>query len=304
VSGYLTKPIKQKVLFEAIQVALSGGAAAQARSLVTQHSIREASRPLHVLLAEDNAVNRALMISLLKKRGHDVVIAENGRQAVEEHQKQRFDVVLMDVQMPEMDGFEATATIRAHDAENGGGIRTPIVALTAHAMTGDRERCLAAGMDYYLTKPVRSAELYETLEAAVARYATGEFPIPAAPSQPATQPASFSATEALEGVGDDRDLLTRLAEIFRAESPKMLGAVRASLHSRDATALEESAHALKGSVSTFRANACFELARELERMGHDGRIEGAQEKFAALERELGTFERDLESFLKMNGATP
>jgi two-component system sensor histidine kinase/response regulator len=304
VSGYLTKPIKQAVLFEAIQVALAGGAAAPARQLVTQHSIREASRPLHILLAEDNAVNRALMIGLLKKRGHDVAIAENGREAIEAHQNQRFDVVLMDVQMPEVDGFEATAAIRAQDAENGGGIRTPIIALTAHAMAGDRERCLAAGMDFYLTKPVRSAELYETLEAAVPRSATGEFPVPASSAPPPAPSLSFDATEALERVGDDRDLMTQLAAMFQAESPKMLSAVRASLSKRDATALERSAHALKGSVGNFSARTCFELARELERMGREGSIDGAPEKFAQLEREIIVFERDLAAFVKGNGAHP
>jgi two-component system sensor histidine kinase/response regulator len=301
VAGYLTKPIKQAVLFEAIHVALTGGGALPSRPLVTQHSIREASRPLHILLAEDNPVNRALMISLLKKRGHDVVIAENGVEAVRAHERQRFDVVLMDVQMPEMDGFEATATIRAHDAANGGGIRTPIIALTAHAMAGDRERCLAAGMDFYLTKPIKSVELYETLEVAVPRSATGEFPVPHAPAP--TPPAlSFDATEALERAGDDRELMARLVDIFRAESPRMLGDIRASVSARDAAALHRAAHALKGAVGNFSAAKCVELALKLEHMGHEGSIEGAPEVFTELEQAVATFERDLARFATTIGS--
>jgi CheY-like chemotaxis protein len=131
--------------------------------------LREGHRPLRILLAEDNIVNRTLIVRLLQKRGHQLVIAENGREALEAHARETFDAVLMDVQMPEMDGFEATAEIRKHELVSGKHL--PIIALTAHAMTGDRERCLAAGMDGYLTKPISPVELYDALDAAVTRLA-------------------------------------------------------------------------------------------------------------------------------------
>ncbi len=170
VAGYLTKPVRQSILLEAIHVALNGPASSRTeRPLVTQHSLREGHRPLRILLAEDNIVNRTLIVRLLQKRGHQVVIAENGREALEAHARETFDAVLMDVQMPEMDGFEATAEIRKHELVSGKHL--PIIALTAHAMTGDRERCLAAGMDGYLTKPISPVELYDALDAAVTRLA-------------------------------------------------------------------------------------------------------------------------------------
>ncbi len=168
VTAYLTKPLRQFELKEALLSAVSssfgqGGPAA----LVTRHALRESRRNLKVLLAEDNAVNRALAARLLEKRGHTVVPVENGREALEAVEKQSYDLVLMDVQMPEMDGFEATAAIRAR--ESGTGRRIPIVAMTAHALKGDRERCLAAGMDDYISKPIRAQELLDVIQAVVGR---------------------------------------------------------------------------------------------------------------------------------------
>jgi PAS domain S-box-containing protein len=163
VAAYLTKPIKQSELLEAILVALGAAARKQAQApLVTQHSLRESRQRLRILVAEDNAVNQALAARLLEKRGHTVAVAANGREVLAALEKETFDLVLMDVQMPEMDGFGATAAIRAK--EIGSATHIPIVAITAHAMRGDRERCLAAGMDAYLSKPIRANELFEMIE--------------------------------------------------------------------------------------------------------------------------------------------
>jgi two-component system sensor histidine kinase/response regulator len=140
--------------------------------LITRYSLQDACEPtgsLRVLVAEDNLVNQRLVTRLLEKRGHFVVVAGNGQEALEALEKEGFDLVLMDVQMPVMDGFEATAAIRKR--EEGKGIRVPVVALTAHAMKGDREKCLAAGMDGYLTKPIRPQQLDELLEKYLARRA-------------------------------------------------------------------------------------------------------------------------------------
>jgi two-component system, sensor histidine kinase and response regulator len=162
IAAYLTKPIKQSELLEAIHVALGRPWPKDGRhSLVTRHSLRENRRQLRILLVEDNLVNQAVVVRLLTKQGHSVSVAENGRTALLALE-QSFDLVLMDVQMPEMDGFEATALIRAKEKTCGGHV--PIIALTAHAMKGDQERCLAAGMDGYLCKPLNPTTLFEAIE--------------------------------------------------------------------------------------------------------------------------------------------
>jgi two-component system, sensor histidine kinase and response regulator len=167
IAAYLIKPVSQSELLDAILHVLGTKPQPVEESrLVTRHSLREARRGVRILLAEDNTVNQKLATRLLEKRGHAVVVTGNGREALEALERQSFDLVIMDVQMPEMDGFEATAAIRTR--ENGTGAHIPIIAMTAHAMTGDRERCLAAGMDGYVSKPIQAKELFETIEGLVA----------------------------------------------------------------------------------------------------------------------------------------
>jgi CheY-like chemotaxis protein len=166
IAAYLTKPIKQSELLQAILLALGTPAKKEARlPLVTRHVLRESRQRLRILLAEDNAVNQTLAVRLLEKWGHAVTVAGDGRAALAALEKTGFggfDLVLMDVQMPEMDGLETTAAIRVKEKVTGGHI--PIIAMTAHTMKGDRERCLAAGMDGYISKPVQAQELFETVE--------------------------------------------------------------------------------------------------------------------------------------------
>ncbi|MGC2467832.1 MAG: response regulator [Candidatus Acidiferrum sp.] len=170
VAAYLLKPIRQSELRESIALVLGAREQSGAIPLVTRYSLQDSRDPmtvLRILVAEDNAVNQRLVVRLLEKRGHRVVLAVDGRQAVEALNQESFDLVLMDVQMPEMDGLEATTIIREKEKQTGK--RQPIVALTAHAMTGDRDRCLTAGMDGYLTKPIRSQELDRILNSYVNR---------------------------------------------------------------------------------------------------------------------------------------
>jgi two-component system, sensor histidine kinase and response regulator len=184
VGAYLLKPVRQTELREAMARVLGGAGHTHGKALITRYSLqgaRHASAVLRILLAEDNEVNQRLAARLLEKRGHRVSIAGNGRQAVATFEKQTFDLVLMDLQMPELDGFGATAEIR--EKEKNGYSRVPIIALTAHAMSGDREQCLAAGMDGYLTKPIRPQELDEML----AKYAEPQHvPIPESEVTPVT----------------------------------------------------------------------------------------------------------------------
>jgi signal transduction histidine kinase/DNA-binding response OmpR family regulator len=164
-AGYLTKPVGQTELLDAVLRVVGGKDSAERSALVTHHSLREDRKPLRILLAEDNAVNRKLASHLLEKHGHNVVTAGNGREALERLESESFDLVLMDVQMPELDGFEATATIRKKEETTG--VHVPIVAMTAHAMQGDKERCLAAGMDGYVSKPVNASKLLMAIQAAL-----------------------------------------------------------------------------------------------------------------------------------------
>jgi two-component system sensor histidine kinase/response regulator len=295
VTAYLTKPVRQTVLLEAIHAALSGTAETKQATRKDAPMPRD-DRPLRVLLAEDNAVNRALIIQLLKKRGHSVAVVENGREAVAAVEREQFDAVLMDVQMPEMDGFEATAAIRVREQSSGGHV--PIIALTAHAMAGDRERCLRAGMDGYLTKPIRPVELYAELEAL--RSAAGSMaarpdagngrPVPGGNGEDAPP---FDPAEVLARVGGDRDLLATIVQVFRAESPKMLAEIRRSVDSRDSKALERSAHALKGSIGNFGDEPSHTRASALEQMGQSGTLDGAAEELRMLETEVHRLEGEL-----------
>ena len=162
ISAYLVKPIRQGELLEAICRVLRKAPTESPAPLVTRHTLRAEQRRRSVLLAEDNAVNQTLAVRLLEKRGYRVSVAENGRKALEALGREKFDAILMDLQMPEMDGFEAVAAIRANERESGE--RIPVIAMTAHALKGDEEACLAAGMDGYISKPIRTSELFATLE--------------------------------------------------------------------------------------------------------------------------------------------
>jgi CheY-like chemotaxis protein len=161
ISAYLVKPVKQSDLLDAIMIAW-GLEALQTAPLITRYKIQEARRRLRIAVVEDNVVNQRVAAAMLEKRGHSVAIASNGREALDVIDAESFDLVLMDVQMPEMDGLEATQVIRKR--EKGQGRHVPIVAMTAHAMKGDRERCLAAGMDDYISKPIRETDLFLVIE--------------------------------------------------------------------------------------------------------------------------------------------
>lgn len=163
IRAYLTKPIKRADLLQPIKIVLGSKTVdGQNPAVVTNHSIRESRGRLKILLAEDNPVNQTLAVQLLEKRGHEVIVSENGRVALEALDKQTFDLILMDVQMPHMNGLQATAAIRQGELASGKHI--PVIAMTAHAMAGDKERCLEAGMDAYISKPIRVEDLFSAIE--------------------------------------------------------------------------------------------------------------------------------------------
>jgi two-component system sensor histidine kinase/response regulator len=163
INAYLAKPVRRSELLEAIKMALgSHQRSEKSAPVITRHLLRESRKRLKILLAEDNAVNQMLAVRLLEKRGHAVTVAQTGTLAVKAHETQPFDLVLMDVQMPEMDGLEATIAIRQREKKSGKHV--PIIAMTAHAMVGDRELCLKAGMDGYVTKPLDVGDLFAVID--------------------------------------------------------------------------------------------------------------------------------------------
>jgi CheY-like chemotaxis protein len=213
VRSVLTKPVTQSDLLDAILLAL-GNEAAAVKTLAETKLLPPAAGGLRILLAEDNVINCAVATGMLSKHGHEVVHAANGREAVEALERERFDIVLMDIQMPEMDGFEATACI--HELEKSGTAKTPIVAMTAHAMAGDRERCLAAGMDDYISKPLRKEELLAVLDRIQKKSDGAKHPdVPrevqgTAPAPTSAQSPIFTHEEFLEQLDGDEELLQNL----------------------------------------------------------------------------------------------
>ena len=273
IETYLTKPIKQSDLLDAILDALNLAFHHDDHHEPPTQPPHAASRPLRILLAEDNAVNQMLAVRLLEKRGHTVIVAGDGKQAVAASENDRFDVMLMDVQMPHLNGFEATAAIRNREAVSGGHI--PIIAMTAHAMKGDREKCLAAGMDGYVCKPVQAAELYQAIASIVAEAPRAGEPRPV-----------WNHTKALAHVGGDGELLRELIGLFLVEYPLRFAEVRAAVAQADADKLRLAAHTLKGTVGNFAATSAYDAAERLESMGQRGDLTGAMEAVAELEMEL------------------
>ncbi|HET6572080.1 MAG TPA: ATP-binding protein [Fimbriiglobus sp.] len=217
-------------------------------------------RSLRILLAEDNEVNQVLARRLLERRGHAVTVVGNGRQALDALDRGGFDVALLDVQMPELDGLTVAAKLR--ERERGTGRRLPLLALTAYSMQGDRERCLAAGMDGYLSKPIRAAELFAVLE---------RIAVPVvAPSAPSLlDPGTIRAA-----CGGDPALLDEIVQLYRGRWATLLANVRTAVAGRDPAALAHAAHTCKGVVATFSAAAAT-VARELEHLGRSGELDGA-----------------------------
>lgn len=281
IAAYLMKPIKQSELQDAIVAALR-------LSSRTESSRQEAScsQPhpyqLNVLLAEDNLVNQHLAVRLLEKKGHRVVVANNGREALGAMERERFDLVFMDVQMPEMDGFDATSAIRAR--EMGSERHIPIIAMTAHAMKGDRERCLQSGMDGYIAKPVQADELWRTIEELMPRKTPSSVPNRKSVSEPRVE--SVNPSVALKRVGGDESLLREIAVMFLAEYPRLLTEIDTAILQGDAARLKLAAHTLKGTLNFFGATTASENARKLELMGQAGIMTDATAVFSILQGQM------------------
>jgi CheY-like chemotaxis protein len=292
ITSYLTKPVKQTDLWKAIATALGPKPATRPRPAPAAAGASAVSAPgLHILVAEDNPVNQKLAVALLEKEGYRVTLVGDGGEAVTALGKQQFDLVLMDVQMPAMDGLEATRRIRQR--EQGSGRHVPIIAMTAYAMKGDRELCLEAGMDAYVSKPVRAKELFDAIEA----LAPAAKAPPAPPAAPAPVLVEPDWEAALEHLGGDRRLLRTLIQAFLSELPRWLADIRQAIAQGNAANLKRAAHNIKGSTGHFGARAAFEAAQKLEMVGRSGILTGADEASANLEAELQQLQPALTEFV-------
>jgi len=293
ISQYLSKPIKQSELFDAIITAMAEHSQKPERCESASASIQPSEHSLRVLLAEDNPVNQTLAVRILERLGHSVQVVNNGKEAIGRAQGEEFDLILMDVQMPEMDGLEATTAIRA--AEAGTGKHVPIVAMTAHAMKGDREKCLSAGMDGYLSKPIRIDELKQAVFRAGQKRNTGGSP----------EQNSFGAIGKLESLLDsvmgDQALLAEMAELWLADSERQERQIQEGLDSGDVMMVQRAAHALKGSVGTFQASAAQEAAHQLEMSAKDADLVAAKKAFELLSTQIDLVRQDLRRLARAPG---
>jgi two-component system, sensor histidine kinase and response regulator len=297
VAAYLTKPVRQAELLDAILTALGTRSRGDMLpALVTRHSLRENRNRLRILLAEDNAVNQLVALRLLEKYGHTVAVAANGKKALEAAGKESYDLILMDIQMPEMNGWEATAVIRERERESGAHV--PIIAMTAHAMKGDEEKCMAAGMDGYLTKPIRTAELLAALDRISSQKSASEIVLDPSSSTNDSEPA-IDLAAALERLDGDRSLFDELVEVFRGECPQTMEEIRRALVVQDDKRVERGAHTLKGSSSNLGAIATSRAAAELESLASRGHMSAAAEQFAILEAEIERLFVDLSSLSRV-----
>ncbi|WP_438016285.1 response regulator [Sorangium sp. So ce315] len=329
VFAMVTKPVKPSHLQEAVFHAFGIPTRSALRSMDMRRALPGPRvRGLRVLVAEDNAINQKLMRRWLERQDHRVHIVENGRLAVEKIATGQYDVALLDVEMPEMDGLQAARAVRARERREGGHM--PLIVVTAYAMKGDRERCLRAGFDGYVSKPVQVEELYDMIDRLAAGPSSLEIEDPAGlslgapssyPSVPSaslesgpppstcserltSSPSSitsrpmFDRTRALERTGGDADLLRELAEVFLEECPRWMADIDEAVTAGDARKLQRAAHSLKGGVDSFGARGAFEAAFALEKMARANELGSLAEAQFALRAQVERLIPELAAFVR------
>jgi len=288
IPSYLYKPVRKQELLAAILRALGHTQTAAQHQPSGALDARTRPHGLHILLTEDNRTNQAVATRMLEKMGHSFKVANNGEEALSMLTQDRFDLVLMDIQMPGMDGLTATKEIR--EREKGAQAHMPIIAMTAHAMKGDRERCIAGGMDGYVSKPIKREEL-ETAIAAVIPQQSGSVASPAAKPrepEPPTPPNAFvwDRGKTLERLGGDEDLLQEVVEIFLHEVPKHTATLGQAITEGDMEAVNRAAHTLKGELGYLGILEISQKAREIEECGEKSNLRLAASLFTAFETEV------------------
>jgi CheY-like chemotaxis protein/HPt (histidine-containing phosphotransfer) domain-containing protein len=291
IAAYLTKPIRRAALLAAIRSAVRSSVAADSAHPTSTEGGGERTRSLRILIAEDNAVNQRLAASILERAGHRPAIVENGQLAVDAVKRGEYDLVLMDVQMPEMGGMDATRYIRDWEASSGGHI--PIIAVTARAMKGDREACLAAGMDAYLPKPLQSRKLLALISELAGDRRTSEHDLQSKPDNSKRGSAAKAHTNGaadldeeklLITVAGNRELAGELAEIFLGELTPRMKAIAAAIDEGDVEQVRFTAHALRGSAGSISATAVWTHSGALETLARNGELESASVEFGKLKK--------------------
>ena len=330
ISGYLPKPIKQSDLYDAILMTM-GLRSEESPTVITRHKVYEALESFNILLAEDNLINQTLAIKLLETRGHRVTLASNGKEAVDAFKNGDFDLILMDIQMPEMDGLEATRAIRnlecgiqksegrgqkAEDrnqakqtpAANPSTInnrqstikRVPIIAMTAHAMTGDREECIDADMDDYVSKPIKPETLFSVINK-VARQSQSEKEqkrIQPIQGSKIFSPKTFDLSGAMETVLGNEDLFREITGMFIETCPDYIARIKKGIAENDAGILEREGHSLKGAVGNFGAKEAYGMAHRFEKLGKEGKMAAAEAGLPNLESALNELASEMKIVLQ------
>ncbi len=280
-AGYLVKPVKQSLLLDVVTEAINARGGKKAKGpapLVTRYTIDEIKlKNINILLVEDNPINQKMAATMLKKAGYRVDTANNGKLAVEAFDKNRYDLIFMDIQMPEMDGFEATKIIREKEGNNQHNI---IIAMTAHAMKGDREQCLEAGMDDYITKPIDPQGVFSIIDKWVkgqsenssSQPGIGE-PLPESSiKKEDTQESPVDLGAAMSRFGDDKAFYKELLAEFLKYAPEQIKSLDEAARSQDAAMIQKHAHSIKGAAGNLSAGKAYSIAKSIEHKGRDKEV--------------------------------
>lgn len=319
-AGHLTKPVKQSTLYDCLTNVLSRtktAAATATRNVVIPKTVSwDKEHPPRILLAEDNLINQKVILGILKKLDCKADVVDNGQASLRALETAAYDLVLMDVQMPEMDGFEVTRLIR-DQASNVRDHDIPIIAITAHAMKGDREKCLEAGMNDYLSKPINPTELAETIrkwlstKGAEATTSVGFEPVGPSGTENTFAEQAFDVTSEPNNSNDSFDISVLLArydgniefireliELFLNTHGTDLSDIRQAIDHRDSKALEHSVHKLRSSLGALCANTVMEAATRLEKIGHSGDMTEADDAMVGLDSDISRFKSALAMLIK------
>lgn len=292
--AHLTKPVSQSDLFNAI-VGIFAGTSDLTRQDDVPTDKSKTCRPLRILLAEDNAVNQKVATRLLEKWGHQVTVVGDGLAVLEAIRRDRFNVILMDIQMPDLDGLETTTRIRQQEKSTGGHI--PIVAVTAHATQRDKDLCLQTGMDAYVSKPICREDLLQILCGIAGKAAASSVneAIPATADRTAggAESPPFDKDKVLQRFGGDEGLLKEISALFLETCPQLLADTKVALDHGDYETLARAAHTLKGSLGNFAADQAFRTALNLESAAKDVNLAAAQEMWALLAVEVDKLKTSL-----------
>jgi CheY-like chemotaxis protein len=289
------KPVRPSDLLDAILIAVGIEKTFQEAPVETTGIMQDhPARSLQILVVEDTLFNQKFILRLLESRGHRATIAENGRQAIEQIEKESYDLVLMDVQMPIMDGLEATREIRNREKQTGRHI--PIIAMTAHAMKGDRERCLEAGMDNYISKPISSEMLFKTIWALLADKADSASTY----STVVDTSAVFDKSALLKAFENDLNFFEEMVNIFLSEYPSVLGTLKEALETKEAETVVRMAHTLKGMFRNFQAETAAQIALKIETAGRKNEFDGVGEVYEQLVDQVNIIKDLLLDLVKEN----